>query len=241
MTLVQIGAVQRIGAIAPRPSRLADQVGRGHARVGGGGGQLRAGSGGAALELAGEEDVGELGVAVGRLRAVRRLGVALEDRLVAGVVGDRGDRDHARRRGLEQPGQQPGGERDVAEVVGAVLQLEAVGGLAVARRRHHPGVVDQQVHRPVDGLVIVLGEPSYGLQRRQVELGDLGRAGDLRRGRVARPRCCGRRARRVRRARRGAWRCGTRSRSWRRSPRPSCRTGRGGPSRSSSPANPTDQ
>ena len=39
------------------------------------------------------------------------------------------------------------GEREVAEVVGAVLQLEAVLGLAVARRRHHPGVVDQQVER----------------------------------------------------------------------------------------------
>ena len=32
-----------------------------------------------------------------------------------------------------------------AEVVGTELELVAVGGLAVARRGHHPGVVDQQV------------------------------------------------------------------------------------------------
>ena len=40
--------------------------------------------------------------------------------------------------------EQQAGEREVAEVVGAELELEAVGGLA-ARRHHHPGVVDQQV------------------------------------------------------------------------------------------------
>src|SRR6202012_5425066 len=41
---------------------------------------------------------------------------------------------------------QEAGEGEVAEVVGAELELEAVGGLAT-RRRHHARVVDQQIER----------------------------------------------------------------------------------------------
>ena len=44
------------------------------------------------------------------------------------------------------------GEREVAEVVRAELQLEAVAG-ELARRRHDAGVVDQQVER-----VVLVGE-----------------------------------------------------------------------------------
>ena len=46
----------------------------------------------------------------------------------------------------EETGQQPAGEREVTEMVGAELHLEAVGGLAL-RQRHDPGVVDQDVDR----------------------------------------------------------------------------------------------
>ena len=105
---------------------------------------------GAAVQLEGEEQVGQLAVAVVLVGVVRRLRVALEHGLVAPVVGDRGDRDHAGRRAWSSAGQQQPGEREVAEVVGAELELVAVLGLAVLRRRHHAGVVDQQVERALE-------------------------------------------------------------------------------------------
>ena len=116
--------------------------------MGGGGDERRAGRQRAAVQLAGEEQVGQLAVAVGPLGPVRRLRVAVEHARVAAVVGDRGDRDHARRGGGEQRRQQPCGERDVAEVVGAVLELEAVLGLAVARRRHDAALLTSRSSGP---------------------------------------------------------------------------------------------
>ena len=65
----------------------------------------------------------------------------------AGAVGDRRDGDDA---GLAVAGHQAieheAGQGEVAEVVGAELKLEAVGGL-LAGRRHDAGVVDQAVER----------------------------------------------------------------------------------------------
>ena len=46
--------------------------------------------------------------------------------------------------------EQQAGEREVAEVVGAELQLEAVRGHR-ARRHHHAGVVDEDVDARVVG------------------------------------------------------------------------------------------
>ena len=100
----------------------------------------------AAVELEDEQQVGELGGEVG-------LPLAVAVGLVAGVVERcaaghpaalRADRDDAAVTGVGQPGEQQPGERERAEVVGGHLQLEAVGG-ALVRRRHHAGVVDQQV------------------------------------------------------------------------------------------------
>ena len=69
--------------------------------------------------------------------------------------------------------QQPG-QREVAQVVGAELQLEAVGG-GLFRGVHHPGVVDQQVDARVGGAQR-FGGGTHRLQRAQVELlyGDVG-------------------------------------------------------------------
>ena len=60
-------------------------------------------------------------------------------------------------------------EREVAEVVGADLHLEAVGG-APLRDRHHAGVVDQDVEVAVPGV----GERPHRGEVGEVELPDLG-------------------------------------------------------------------
>ena len=65
------------------------------------------------------------------------------------VVGGAGDRDDARRRGVQQRGHQLRGEGPVAEMIDAELGLESVGG-ATLRRRHQAGVVDEDV----DGSVL---------------------------------------------------------------------------------------
>ena len=62
-------------------------------------------------------------------------------------------------------GHQQAGQREVAEVVRAELQLETVGGLAPSGRGHHPGVVDEPVERPLEAL----GQRVHGLLRGEVE------------------------------------------------------------------------
>ena len=64
-----------------------------------------------------------------------------------------------------EPAQQQARERVVAEVVGAELQLEALGR-AAPRRGHHARVVDEQV----DALGHALGERAHGVEAGQVEL-----------------------------------------------------------------------
>src|SRR5205085_12398385 len=61
-----------------------------------------------------------------------------------------------------------GGEREVAEVVGADLELESVGGLAPGRR-HHPRVVDQEIEAVVGGAK-ALGERPHRIQAAEIEL-----------------------------------------------------------------------
>jgi hypothetical protein len=79
----------------------------------------------------------------------------------------------ARVRRRAQASEQQAGEREVAEVVGAELQLEAVGGLAV-RRGHDAGIVDQQV----EALVRATSrERSHGIERAEVERLDVERRG----------------------------------------------------------------
>ena len=72
------------------------------------------------------------------------------------------------------------GEREVAEVVGAELELEAVGR-AGQRRHHDAGVVDEQVDFAVPGR----GELAHRCQAGEIELAHLGLAGHRRSGRTA--------------------------------------------------------
>ncbi len=104
-----------------------------------------------------------------------------------GVVGLRGDHGlveapatggdarlvhHACPAGAQQ-GQQPEGEGGVTDVVRAPLQLEPVRGLLSGRRRHDPGVVDQQVEGASLGAYL----PYEGVHR--IEAGQIE---DARRG-----------------------------------------------------------
>jgi hypothetical protein len=61
-----------------------------------------------------------------------------------------------RARHRQQQVQHLPGEREVAEVVGAELQLEAVPR-GLLRRGHHAGVVDQQVDPRVRGVQVGRG------------------------------------------------------------------------------------
>ena len=183
------------------PVAAGDEVGAGDARVGGGRGELRAGCRGAPLQLEREEQVGQLGAAVGDVGVVALRRVALEHLAVAGVVGDRRHRRDPGRRCLEQVRHQQPGEGEVAEVVGAELQLEAVVGLASPRRGHHAGVVDEEV----EGALEPLGQGVHRLLRGQVELLDprpcrVAPAARIRGRRPHRHPCCAPRARRRRRA-----------------------------------------
>ena len=65
--------------------------------------------------------------------------------------------------------EQLAGQREVAEVVGAELQLETVFGGLAYRRVHHASVVDQQVDAREVGAQFV-GRLADAVQRRQVEL-----------------------------------------------------------------------
>ena len=150
--------------------------------MGGRRGQRDAGFGGAAVQLPREQEVRQLAVAIGLLGVVRRLRVALEHGIVTSVMCDRGHGDHPRVRRCEESGQEQAREREVAEVVGAELQLVTVVRLAVLRRRHHAGVVDQQVEGAFEAGHEVLDR----LLGCEIELLHLGCAGHLARGLVAR-------------------------------------------------------
>ena len=80
------------------------------------------------------------------------------------AVADAADRDHARALDGQQVVQQQTRQREVAEVVGAELQLEAVFGGLPRRRVHHAGVVDQQVDARVGGAQLV-GRRADAVQR----------------------------------------------------------------------------
>jgi pimeloyl-ACP methyl ester carboxylesterase len=147
-------------------------------RVSGVGQDARAGGRQPALKLGGEQQVGELGLPVG---APRLVGLALPVEVVevdrAHAVACRGDRHDASGHMLEHQV----GEREVAEVVGAELQLKAVGGPR-QRRDHHAGVVDQQI----DLALPALSERPHGGQVTEIQGTELngsghasGRAGAL--------------------------------------------------------------
>ena len=124
----------------------------------------------AALQLIGEEQVGQLGLTVRAdpAVAVLPLQVVEADSVAREAMTHAADRHDPRTWRGQHAVEQQVGEREVAQMIGAELQFEAVlGGLL--RREHHTGVVDQQIDAVVPGLQFV-GGGADRLQRRQVEL-----------------------------------------------------------------------
>ncbi len=120
-----------ISAVLERVAGAALQLRRGVARMRGDRADRRAGLGEAALELEHEQQVGQLGLAVGGPALVGApLPVEVLEVDLAHPVRAGGDLDDAVGDVVEQ---QPG-EREVAEVVGADLGLEAVLGAPLGRR-----------------------------------------------------------------------------------------------------------
>ena len=81
------------------------------------------------VQLQAEQGVGQLGVVVGLPAAIAALVVEIAEVEPAQPMHDAGDGDHSAARPMEQGGQQPTGEGEVAEVVGAELELNALGGI----------------------------------------------------------------------------------------------------------------
>jgi hypothetical protein len=129
---------------------VTGQVGEGVAGVGGERRRQRACRGEPALQLVGEHEVRQLGLRVGGHPPVALLGLQVGEVNPADTVSVAADRDHPGSRHREHRFEQQAGEREVAEVIGTKLQLEAVDGLA-AGRPHQPGVVDEQVKPFVSG------------------------------------------------------------------------------------------
>ena len=123
----------------------------------------------AAGELLGEEQVGELRLPVRAPGAVLPLGLQVVEVHPADARRGAAQRHHPRRIGPPDEREQPGRQREVAEHVGAELELEPVGGLLAGGHGHDPGVV----HQDVDGLVTRRHQLRELLDRRearQVEL-----------------------------------------------------------------------
>ena len=123
-----------------------------------------------ALQIVGEHQVGQFGLAVGS-DAVIAAGFPLqvgEVDLGPNIVGDARDHHDPGSVHAEQVVQQQPGKREMTEVVGAELQLEAIHG-GLLRRVHHAGVVDQQVDTRVGRGQFRAGG-AHRCQRAQIQL-----------------------------------------------------------------------
>ena len=149
---------------------------------------------------------------------------ASSTRAAAAMVDDRGHGHHPPGPRREQRRQQQPGQHVVAEVIRPELQLEAVDRAAEPRRRHHAGVVDQQVQRTGPGPGECRGpRPSRRDRVRRPRPGRRARHGRSGARPARRRRCPGRPGRREHRARPGPSRSAARSRSSRRSRLPRVR------------------
>ena len=159
-----------------------EEVGVGDAGVNDDAHRVRVGALETAVEFESEEKVRELGAAVGGPGFVVVLPVEVVKVHGGSAVRDGADGDDARRHGrigLKDRGEQEAGEGEVAEMVGAELELESVGGEAAFGQGHYAGVVDEQVEAAVRRKEGFRGGADGG-KAGEVELGDL----DLRRGGV---------------------------------------------------------
>src|SRR5580698_8490077 len=108
-------------------------------------GQPAAGGSGPAVKFAGEEDVRQLRVVIGVPGHVAALTLEVVEFDLAGAVCQRGHGYDTRGGSASELRQQQAGEREVAEVIGPELPLEAVGCELARGQGHHSSVVDQQV------------------------------------------------------------------------------------------------
>jgi hypothetical protein len=86
------------------------------------------------------------------------------------LVRHAAEADHARRDAGPQPRQKLGGECEMAQIIGAELQLEPILGFDPPGRQHHAGIVHQQVQRTVFGREGGR-EPRDGGQAGQIQIG----------------------------------------------------------------------
>ena len=104
------------------------------------------GAGDAGGQLAGEQNVGQLGTTVGIHGGVALLALqVVETHPAPGrVVADRGEVDDPRRRALGEAGQEQPGEEEVTEMIDPERLLETLRGL-LAFRPYPARVVDQHI------------------------------------------------------------------------------------------------
>jgi len=153
-----------------------EEVGVGDAGVSGDGEDAAAAGAETAVELEGEHEVGQLGLAIDLLGRVAPLVLEVGEVDATVLVGDGGDGDDAWGLGgvrggcaLER-GEEESGQGEVAEDVGAELQLEAVGGFEAFWRRPDTGVVDEEIEDGVAGE-FAGGEGADAAEGGEVELG----------------------------------------------------------------------
>ena len=96
------------------------------------------------LQLEREQQVGELALAIRAPRPIAARGLQVVEVDAPHPMGEAADVDDSRVGRAEQHRQQMSSQCHVPEMVRDELQLESVDGLLV-RRRHHTGVVHQQV------------------------------------------------------------------------------------------------
>ena len=121
-----------------------------------------------ALQLVGEQQVGELRLPVRTDPAVAAFPLqVVEMDCGADAVAHAADGDHPRAGDRQQPVEQQARQREVAQMVCAELQFEAVLGGRLGCV-HDSGVVDEQVDAVVIGPQLFRGG-AHGLQRGQVE------------------------------------------------------------------------
>jgi hypothetical protein len=127
-----------------------------------------------AVEFESEEKIGELGAAVRGPRLVVVFPVEVVEVHGGSAVGNGADGDDAWRRGrcgLKDRWEQEAGEGEVAEVVGAELELESIGSDATLGKGHDAGVVDEEVEAAVGGEE-GLSSGTNGGEAGEVELRD---------------------------------------------------------------------
>jgi len=134
-----------------------EEVGVRHARVHNDAGRRSLRAFEPPFQLESEEQIRQLAAPVRRPRNVAALPLQVAEVHGRAAMRNGADGDDAGGRGFrliagtEQRGQQQPGEREVAEVIRAELQLESLRRGAALRQGHDAGIVDEQIEAPAGG------------------------------------------------------------------------------------------